>query len=83
MDIFALLLSIILLINFGSAYNVLGIFPIPYMSHYIGAETLLKGLAADGHQVTAISPFPQRKNISNFIDHTLYGIDVTLNGKNF
>lgn len=58
----------------SSAINILGIFPTASESHYIVGESLMLGLAADGHNVTVISPFPQKSAIPNFHDYPLVGI---------
>lgn len=81
MQFVSYLISFLFLGKFILAYDVLGIFPLPFKSHYIGAETLMRSLAADGHHVTVISPFPQKKSLPNFVDHTLDGMDEALNSK--
>lgn len=56
------------------SYNILGIFPTMSKSHYIAGGALMKGLAAAGHNVTVISPFPQKTPIPNFRDYEILGI---------
>ncbi|XP_039451155.1 UDP-glycosyltransferase UGT5-like [Culex pipiens pallens] len=50
--------------------KILGVFPTTARSHYIVASSLMKALAKKGHEVTVISPFPQKKPIENFRDVT-------------
>lgn len=67
-------LLITVLIHATAAYNILGIFPTMSKSHYIAGEALMRGLAAAGHNVTSISPFPQKSDIPNFRDYPIIGI---------
>lgn len=76
------LIIITILVQSCLAYNVLGIFPTPAKSHYLGAKVLLHGLAADGHNVTVIGPFPPTEIITNFENYTIAGIDEAMSGKN-
>ncbi|XP_017774703.1 PREDICTED: UDP-glucuronosyltransferase 2C1-like [Nicrophorus vespilloides] len=48
--------------------KILGVFPYPSKSHFILGRTLLKELAARGHEVTMISPFPLDKPLKNYKD---------------
>lgn len=81
MHILFLILQICLFGRLTAAYNVLAIFHTPAKSHYLGAEKLLRGLAADGNHVTVISPFPQKVPLPNFVDIALLGMEGALNGK--
>ncbi|XP_021934412.1 UDP-glucuronosyltransferase 2B20-like [Zootermopsis nevadensis] len=45
--------------------QILGIFPFPAKSHQIVLLALTRELARRGHQVTVISPFPEKKPIPN------------------
>ncbi|XP_055304712.1 UDP-glucosyltransferase 2-like [Sitodiplosis mosellana] len=47
-------------------YNILAILPTASKSHYYIGSNLMKGLAKEGHQVTVISPFKEKKPIENF-----------------
>lgn len=49
-------------------------------SHYITGSALMKGLAAAGHEVTVISPFPQTKPLKNFRDIKVQGIVEKMQG---
>lgn len=55
-------------------YKIVGIFPAPSKSHYYIGHALMKGLAAQGHEVTVISPFQEKKPIKNykevFLEHS-------------
>lgn len=48
--------------------NILGVFPINGRSHWVVYESLLKALAARGHNVTVITSFPQKTPVANFTD---------------
>lgn len=41
----------------------------------------MKGLAAAGHNVTVISPYPQTKPLANFRDIPLLGLEEAFVGK--
>ncbi|KAJ8954682.1 hypothetical protein NQ318_011374 [Aromia moschata] len=49
--------------NDGS--RILGVFPLAAPSHYFLGQALLKGLAEAGHDVTMISPFPNKEPPKN------------------
>jgi glucuronosyltransferase len=38
--------------------RILGIFPTPSISHQLPFQTIMKALAARGHEITVISPDP-------------------------
>ncbi len=46
----------------------MGVFPCPSRSHYAVGHALMKGLAADGHEITIVSPFSQKKPIENYTE---------------
>jgi glucuronosyltransferase len=48
--------------------KILGIFPLPGKSHFTVSSALLKELANKGHQVTVLSPFPEKSPIPNYTD---------------
>ncbi|XP_058988271.1 UDP-glycosyltransferase UGT5-like [Musca domestica] len=62
------LINLLLLWPMVDGVRILAIFPIPSPSHYILVQPYLKMLAARGHQVTSISGFPQKENVTNFRD---------------
>jgi glucuronosyltransferase len=44
------------------------LFPVSAPSHAAVNFALVKELARRGHQVTVLSPFPQKKHIPNYFD---------------
>lgn len=51
-----------------SSYRILAILPAPSKSHtYIG-QSLMKGLAENGHDVVVISPFKEKNPIDNYTE---------------
>lgn len=56
-------------------FKVLGIVPIGCKSHFAIGNSILKTLHGAGHDITIISPYPSKKNISNYreigIEHVL------------
>lgn len=56
------------LLSSVAAYNYLVVLPTAARSHYNVGSALAKGLAAAGHQVTLVSPFPLKKPIKNIND---------------
>lgn len=71
--VFSLLFCYILYQNVNG-YRFLGVLPVPSKSHYYIGHNLLKGLALEGHDVTVISPFKEKKPIKNynevFLEHS-------------
>lgn len=67
--------------NFMESYKILGIFPTMGRSHYITGGALMKGLAAAGHDITVISPFPQDKPVKNFRDISTDGMISLMSSK--
>ncbi|XP_055852083.1 UDP-glycosyltransferase UGT5-like [Episyrphus balteatus] len=61
-------LLFIAIIGGANTYKILGIFPSMLKSHFFIGSSLMKGLAEKGHQVTVISPFPQKKPLNNYHD---------------
>ncbi|KAJ6644050.1 UDP-glucosyltransferase 2, partial [Pseudolycoriella hygida] len=72
---FSVLFYLLFLAGSADSYKILGIFHTFSKSHYIAGGALMKGLAAKGHNVTVISPFPQDKPMKNFRDVTILGVD--------
>ncbi|XP_068082903.1 UDP-glucosyltransferase 2-like [Anabrus simplex] len=62
--------GVVLLISLGCGHaaRILGIFPSPMISHQLPFQVIMKALAARGHQVTVISPHPQKIPIANYTD---------------
>lgn len=48
--------------------SILALVPVNSRSHYIVMEPLFKALAARGHQITVVSPYPQKKPLPNFTE---------------
>jgi len=61
-----------------SAYRFLGVFPLAGRSHYIIAESLMKGLIDKGHQVDVMSPFLQKKPYPNYTDIAEFKTHIVL-----
>lgn len=66
------LLSVIFVcLAFGFAVDgakILAVLHVPTRSHHIIGESLMHGLAAKGHEVTIVSPFPAKQKIQNVRD---------------
>lgn len=76
------LVSVLLLqTNAVESYKILGLFATNFKSHFIVGSSLMKGLAAAGHEVTVISPFPQSKPIPNYRDIHVKGIIEIMKGR--
>ncbi|XP_039276643.1 UDP-glucosyltransferase 2 [Nilaparvata lugens] len=58
----------ILSIASSEAYNILAIVPIRTKSHFMVIESVLKGLAEKGHNVTVVNVNPQKTPINNYHD---------------
>lgn len=81
LGIVCLLIAAFLCLSGSSeSYKILGIFPTMAKSHYITGGALMKALAAAGHEVSVISPFPQEKPLKNFRDITVLGIVEQMQG---
>lgn len=64
------------------SYKILGIFPTAAPSHYIVGRALMQGLAADGNEVTYISPFKDENPPPNYNEIHLDGIyELFVNSK--
>jgi hypothetical protein len=62
---FVLLVGLLFTLDASHGARILGVFPAPVPSHYILGNTLLKGLAEKGHDVTMISPFADKNPPKN------------------
>lgn len=58
-----------------SAYKILFVIPSTKISRYKFSSELAKALAAEGHQVTVISPFKESKPIPNYEEVFLKSAD--------
>lgn len=72
--VFILFALISIEIAYVKSYKILGITPIAAPSHYIVNRALMRGLAADGHEVTLISPFKDENPPPNYNEIHLNGI---------
>lgn len=62
------LLFLVLLCATSEAYKILGVFPTQWKSHGILGSSVMKQLAAAGHDVTIVSPFEtNQKNVRDVI----------------
>lgn len=68
------LIAIIVSVQHVNSYKVLTIFPMISRSHYIVGQALAKGLVAEGHEVTMISPFKEKQPIQNYHEVVLDGL---------
>jgi glucuronosyltransferase len=55
----------------SSGARILGLFPMAARSHMAVHSALVKELAHRGHEVTVVSPFPEKTTITNYKDITL------------
>ena len=53
--------------------KILALFNLNGKSHFVMFESLLKGLAARGHQVYVVGHFPQKKPVPNYTDISVEG----------
>lgn len=61
--------------------KILGVFPAPGYSQYLLGETLMQELANRGHNVTVISAYSPKHNISNYCTIKTDGILEKTNSK--
>lgn len=69
--------SIVLLalaISSGSGIKILGIFPTSGNSHFFVGQGIMKSLHSAGHEITMLSPFPQKKPMENWTDIDIPGV---------
>lgn len=74
-------LALMCLLSSATAYNYLLVLPTIARSHYNVGSALAKGLAAAGHQVTLVSPFPLKTPIQNINDLPVPNILKAMSGK--
>lgn len=67
MVIFQVFLLCILYQNVSS-YRILAVLPAPSKSHYYIGQSLMRGLAENGHDVTVISSFKEKNPIANYTE---------------
>ncbi|XP_002000245.2 UDP-glycosyltransferase UGT5 [Drosophila mojavensis] len=73
-------LALMCLLSSATAYNYLLVLPTIARSHYNVGSALAKGLAAAGHQVTLVSPFPLKTPIQNINDLPVPNILKAMSG---
>ncbi|KAJ3652823.1 hypothetical protein Zmor_018755 [Zophobas morio] len=61
--------------------KILAVFSMPSYSHFQLGFRIAKELADRGHQVTAISPYPQKTPIKNYKDVSLEELVPFVEGK--
>lgn len=69
----SVLFAFVLIICNAECYRILGIFPHTAKSHDYVFNSLMKGLAAKGHDVTVISHFPNKDQRDNYRHISLRG----------
>ncbi|OXA44491.1 UDP-glucuronosyltransferase 2A3 [Folsomia candida] len=76
---FIILIVFCSLVNFGSTANILFYFVVSGYSHRIGVWPIIQRLAESGHNVTFLSPYPNKNqvaqshhvNITDYVPHNL------------
>lgn len=68
MKFVGLLLVAASIFSAANSANILGVFPINGRSHYVVYESVMKALAARGHNVTVITSFPQKTPVANLTE---------------
>jgi glucuronosyltransferase len=63
--VFVIFSALLVSIN---GFKVLGILPFGSNSHFAIGQGILKSLSKAGHEVTVISPYPQKKPVQNWHD---------------
>jgi hypothetical protein len=66
--IFPLILIFAFSLNVSSAIKVLGILPFDSTSHFKIGDAIMKSLAEFSHNVTVISPRPQKQELNFYKD---------------
>lgn len=54
--------------------KVLGILPFQSSSHFAIGRAIVKSLHSVGHEVTVVSPYPQKKSLTNYTDISIADI---------
>ncbi|XP_043264519.1 UDP-glucosyltransferase 2-like [Colletes gigas] len=79
----SILLTILACCQIANGLRILGIFPNNGKSHWLTGERLLKSLAERGHQVDAITHFPQKKPLPNYNEISMKGtLEEVVNNMN-
>lgn len=74
--------ALVLLWTSVNSYKILVALPTTFKSHYQFGSEISKALAAEGHEVTVISPFKQAKPLPNYDEvHLEHTVQATKNSK--
>lgn len=68
MKVFCLLLALVKLNLNVDGYKVLAVLPFGASSHFAIGHAIVKSLHGAGHDITTISPYPQKNPIQNYTD---------------
>lgn len=72
----------ILFISKSDGLKVFAVFPLGTHSHFAVGEAILKALWEVGHEITLVSPFPQKTKLEKFRDiSTVDTLEKFRNGK--
>ncbi|XP_065223734.1 UDP-glucosyltransferase 2-like [Planococcus citri] len=64
------ILAVIVEVPFSYGAKILGIFPIPFRSHFASTSSVMKSLVDAGHEVTIVSPFAKDLAKDNYTSIT-------------
>lgn len=62
------ILATLLLIAKSDGLKVFAVFPLGTHSHFVVGDAILKALWKAGHEITVVSPFPQKVKLEKFRD---------------
>lgn len=80
MRLLRLLLLLLASLSQAWAYSYLVIANTAAKSHFYVGQALAKGLVGAGHEVTMVSPFPQKKPLKNFVDVATPNVITAMEG---
>ena len=60
------MLLLVTVMSVSESAKILGLFPMPSKSHTAVNVAIVKELAERGHEVTVVSPFPEKSEIPNY-----------------
>ncbi|XP_073973012.1 UDP-glycosyltransferase UGT4-like [Rhodnius prolixus] len=63
-----ILILVTFLVTSGNTANILVMVPMPFVSHTMNFMPIFKELAIRGHNVTLVSPFPQKTPVANLTE---------------
>ena len=83
MKVVCLLFALVALSLQVNGYKVLAVLPFGASSHFAIGHAIVKSLHGAGHDVTVISPYPQKKPLQNYTDISTVEIaEKTKDGSN-